>query len=134
MTHQAEIAVKTKERTHWLDITSQVQAVITKSGISNGLCTLNSLHTTAGLTVNENADSSVGQDVYKKLNELIPQQDNYSHAEGNADAHIKTSLVGASLQVPIKDGQLVFGTWQGIYFCEFDGPRSRKVFVTIIGE
>jgi secondary thiamine-phosphate synthase enzyme len=104
---------------------------IDKSGIRDGICIIFVAHTTAGITINENADPSVQEDILKELNKIVPFDDNYSHVEGNAAAHIKASLLGSSLNVFIEDGRLQLGTWQGIYFAEFDGPRSRSVWIKI---
>jgi secondary thiamine-phosphate synthase enzyme len=134
MAYYSELPVSTTQRTHWVDITSKVEDAVRESGISTGTCTVSSLHTTAGVTINENADPSVGRDIFWKLSQLIPHNDSYRHSEGNSDSHLKTSLIGLSVVVPINNGRLVRGTWQGIYFCEFDGPRSRRVSVTIMGE
>lgn len=135
MVIQDVISVSTRQRNHWVDITSDVQKVVRQSGLVNGICTVNSLHTTGAVTINENADPDVEIDFFKKLGLLVPQNESfYRHAEGNSDSHLKTSLVGLSAQVPFTGGALVLGTWQSIYFCEFDGPRSRRVSVTLIGE
>lgn len=134
MVHYEEVTIRTKQRAHWIDITSQIQAILQNHSIANGTVTVSSLHTTAGLTVNENADPSVGRDFFWKLGQLIPQETSYHHSEGNSDSHIKASLTGFSVTVPVKNRQCVLGTWQSIYFCEFDGPRNRNVSVTIIGE
>ncbi len=134
MVHHEVITLRTEKRTHWSDITDSVQGAVSKSGIRSGIVTVCSLHTTAGVTVNENADPDVGRDLIWKLGQLVPQRDSYSHSEGNSDSHVKASLVGLSVQVPVCDGRLVLGTWQAIYFCEFDGPRNRRVSVTAMGE
>jgi secondary thiamine-phosphate synthase enzyme len=128
-----EISFKSTSRCHWIDVTSAVNNVIRSSGISNGICVVSSLHTTGGITINENADPDVERDFFWKLAQMIPEQQGYHHAEGNSDSHVKTSLVGLSVQVPVRDGRLVLGTWQSVYFCEFDGPRSRRVSVTLLG-
>ncbi len=128
-----ELSVRTSSRVELLDITDLVQEVISKSGVKSGLCFVFVPHTTAGITINENADPSVRKDIIKELNKIIPLEDNYSHLEGNSAAHIKASLVGFSQNIFFEEKRLVLGTWQGIYFCEFDGPRSRKVYVKIIG-
>ncbi|MBN1601881.1 MAG: YjbQ family protein [Chitinispirillaceae bacterium] len=133
MFYYSEVLFKSLKRTHWVDITSDVQQSIQQSAIENGLCTISSLHTTGSVTLNENADPDVEADFFKKLNELIPQEKYFRHSEGNSDSHLKTSLVGLSVQLPVRNGHLVLGTWQSVYFCEFDGPRNRKVSVTIIG-
>jgi secondary thiamine-phosphate synthase enzyme len=127
--------VGTKSRNQAIDITDKVQAVVTKAGIKNGDVVVYCPHTTAGITINENADPDVMHDVLLTLNELVPaDRPGYQHGEGNSDAHCKSSIIGCSIQVLVKGGQLLLGTWQGIYFCEFDGPRSRKVFVQVRGE
>lgn len=123
------LSVKTSSRVELIDITHLVEKVVAESKIKSGLCTVYVPHTTAGVTINENADPSVKSDIVKELNKVIPFDDNYSHLEGNAAAHIKSSMVGASETILIDGGSLLLGTWQGICFCEFDGPRSRKVIV-----
>jgi secondary thiamine-phosphate synthase enzyme len=128
-----ELSVRTSSRVELLDITDLVQDVVSKSGIKSGLCCVYVPHTTAGITINENADPSVRKDIIKELNKIIPFEDNYSHSEGNSAAHIKASLIGFSQNIFFEEKRLVLGTWQGVYFCEFDGPRSRKVYVNIIG-
>ena len=127
-----EIAIKTNTQTQILDITAQVQKVVEESGITEGLCCVFVPHTTAGVTINENADPSVKQDIVMELNKVIPFNDNYSHSEGNSAAHIKASIIGSSVNIPLKNNNLLLGTWQGICFCEFDGPRNRKFYVKII--
>jgi len=127
-----EIAIKTKTKTQILDITAQVQKVVSESGIAEGLCCVFIPHTTAGVTINENADPNVKQDIIMELNKVIPFNDNYSHLEGNSAAHIKASIIGSSVNVPLKNNNLLLGTWQGICFCEFDGPRTRKFYVKIV--
>lgn len=123
--------IRTRSRTEFIDITAQVQSMARQSGLQEGVCCVYVPHTTAAVTINENADPSVVHDVLRKLNELIPFEDNYSHLEGNSAAHIKSVLVGSSVSIPVCGGGLALGTWQGIYFCEFDGPRSRRVHVTL---
>ncbi len=127
-----EITIKTNAQTEILDITAQVQNAVDESGIREGLCCVFVPHTTAGVTINENADPSVKQDIVMELNKVIPFDDNYSHSEGNSAAHIKASIIGSSVNVPVKNNYLLLGTWQGICFCEFDGPRTRKYYVKII--
>ena len=127
-----EITIQTNTQTQILDITAQVQKIVEESGITEGLCCVFIPHTTAGVTINENADPSVRQDILMELNKIIPFNDNYSHLEGNSAAHIKASIIGSSVNVPVKNNNLLLGTWQGICFCEFDGPRARKVYVKII--
>jgi secondary thiamine-phosphate synthase enzyme len=123
--------VKTRTRIDMVDITSTVQKEISKSGTGDGICTVYVPHTTAGITINEGADPAVCKDINNKLKELVPAEAGYRHMEGNADSHIKASLVGSSVSVLVEDGRLVLGTWQKIFFCEFDGPRSRRVYVQI---
>ncbi len=127
-----EITIKTNTQTQILDITAQVQKVLGESGIAEGLCCVFVPHTTAGVTINENADPSVKQDIVMELNKVIPFDDNYNHLEGNSAAHIKASIIGSSVNVPVKNNNLLLGTWQGICLCEFDGPRTRKFYVKII--
>jgi len=123
--------VRTESRTAFVDITARVQQVVGGTGARDGICLVFVPHTTAGVTINENADPSVMSDVQKELNKIVPFDDDYDHEEGNSAAHVKSALVGCSCMVPIEGGRLALGTWQGIYFCEFDGPRSRRVFVTV---
>ncbi len=127
-----EIEVKTNTRTELVDITSQVERVVKESGISEGICVLYVPHTTAAVTINEAADPSVRADITAKLNQLIPAQDHYRHLEGNADAHIKATMVGPSETLLVREGRLWLGTWQGVFFCEFDGPRTRKICVRVM--
>ncbi len=126
--------VNTRERTQLLDITSAVGRLVAQSGVAEGTCLLYVPHTTAGLTINENADPTVAADMQMELNKLVPFDDGYRHSEGNSAAHIKSSLVGVSLVLFISGGKLQLGTWQGVYFCEFDGPRRRKVMVKMVQE
>ena len=123
-----EINVKTRTRIEMVDMTSSVQKEVSKSGVSDGVCMVYVPHTTAGLTINEGADPSVCQDILTKLTEMVPPDAGYRHMEGNSDSHIKASLVGNSVSVLVENGRLVLGTWQKIFFCEFDGPRSRKTY------
>ena len=126
-----QISVSTSRRTELVDITSRVGEVVRRAGVENGVCTVFVPHTTAGVTINENADPDVAYDILNMVDALIPFEAGYRHTEGNSAAHIKSSLIGASLQVPVEGGRLRLGTWQGIYFAEFDGPRSRKVWVSL---
>lgn len=127
----AEIPVRTSQREQFVNITSEVQRVVTESGVQDGVCVVYVPHTTAGITINEGADPSVVRDILTKLRQLVPPNDDYSHLEGNADAHIKASLMGSSQRVLVRGGRLMLGTWQAIFFCEFDGPRSRRVWVHV---
>jgi secondary thiamine-phosphate synthase enzyme len=123
------LQVNSRERTDFIDITRQVQAAVEVEGIADGVVTVFVPHTTAGITINENADPDVVHDMKTALDRLIPWSNGYRHAEGNSAAHLKSTLTGFSVQLPVSGGKLILGTWQGVYFCEFDGPRSRKVFV-----
>jgi secondary thiamine-phosphate synthase enzyme len=128
------VQLRSTRRSEMLEITDEVQGVVESSGVRNGLAVVQSLHTTGGVTVNENADPDVERDMIAKLDRLIPMQETYyRHAEGNSDSHIKTSMTGPSVTVIVADGRLVLGTWQGLYFCEWDGPRDRKVAVQVVG-
>jgi secondary thiamine-phosphate synthase enzyme len=124
-----QFTIKTSKRNEFVDITAQVQEIVGE--VSEGVVTVFVPHTTTGITINENADPDVPRDILKKLEKLIPQQDNYSHMEGNSDAHIKASLFGSSVRVIIQNGQLLLGTWQSIFFCEFDGPRTRMFYIQV---
>jgi len=126
------LTVETRDREELIDITHQVQSAVSKSKHQNGMVVCFVPHTTAAITINENADPDVKRDILYKLAREIPQSDNYHHSEGNSDAHIKASLMGFSEQVLFENGRLVLGTWQGIYFCEFDGPRRRRLIVKVI--
>ena len=128
------LSVKTRERTELIDITSDINQLIQKSGTDQGLCMIYVPHTTAAVTINESADPSVKSDILMTLNQIIPWEANYRHLESNSPAHIKSTLVGSSELIAIENRRLILGTWQGIFFCEFDGPRSRKVDVRIIEE
>lgn len=126
------IGITTNKRAEFVDITKDVGKLLSQTKINSGLCVIFCPHTTAGLTINENADPAVKKDIINHLERLIPEGKGYSHLEGNSDSHIKASILGSSLNIIVEDGQLVLGTWQGIYFCEFDGPRSREVYVKVI--
>jgi len=128
------IDVSTGSRTQLVDITTRIASELSKTGMKNGTCHMYMPHTTAGLTINENADPDVARDILSGLARLVPVTGEYRHAEGNSDAHLKASLVGFSLMVPVIDGHLALGTWQAMYFCEFDGPRDRHVLVGFRGE
>ncbi len=129
-----KISVGTKDHSQLKDITREVDECVKNSGVESGICLVYCPHTTAGITVNENADPDVVRDILSKTGRLIPWEDDYRHFEGNSAAHIKAMLSGFSQTFIIENGRLLLGTWQGIYFAEFDGPRSRTVYVKIIGE
>ena len=132
---QEQLSVSTKNRNQMIDITGQVQSVVSQCGISDGEVIVFCPHTTAAITINENADPSVPHDILLTLEELYPQnRPGYRHYEGNSDSHCKSTLVGCSEQILLKDKSLQLGTWQGIFFCEFDGPRNRKVLVQVRGQ
>ena len=126
------LTVNTRSRTELIDITSDVSQLVRKSGIEAGLCLLYVPHTTAAVTINESADPSVKSDILMILNQIVPWEANYRHMEGNSPAHVKSTMVGASELVAVENGSLVLGTWQGIFFCEFDGPRTRKIHVRFL--
>ena len=129
------ISVKTHKRCDMVDITSEVRRIIRDSEMVSGLAVVHVPHTTAAVTINENADPDVVHDILLTLDEILPQlRKGYLHNEGNSDAHIKSSLFGPSLTVIVEDGEPVLGTWQGIYFCEFDGPRNRKCIVKFLSD
>jgi len=127
------IQVKTTKQCELLDITSQVEFVVRKNEVKSGICYVFVPHTTAGITINENADPDVVKDIIMEFDKIVPLEDNYLHMEGNSAAHIKSSIVGCSQEVLIEGGSLRLGTWQSLFFCEFDGPRSRKVWVKVMG-
>jgi secondary thiamine-phosphate synthase enzyme len=124
--------VRTSKRTELIDITRSVQEAVQKTGLRDGVCILFIPHTTAAITINENADPNVCKDIVMELNKIVPFEDRYQHLEGNSPAHVKASLVGFSQTILLESGKLILGTWQGIFFCEFDGPRNRNVHVQII--
>src|SRR4030043_160158 len=121
------INVKSKSRVEFIDVTGMVHETVKEAGVQDGICYLYVPHTTAGITINEGADPSVQRDIQNTLSRLIPQDVNYFHREGNADAHIKSTIVGTSVHVIVEGGKLLLGTWQSIFFCEFDGPRNRRI-------
>ena len=125
------IPISTGSRTEFIDVTGKVGQVVKESGVKDGTCTVYVPHTTAAVTINENADPSVRRDVLASLNKLIPFDADYSHSEGNSAAHIKASIIGSSETIIVVDGRLALGTWQGIYYCEFDGPRRRTLLVQV---
>ena len=124
--------VKTTTQTEFIEITHSVQGAVQETGVRDGICIIFVPHTTAAVTINENADPSVVQDIVMELNKIVPFKNQYRHMEGNLPAHIKASLTGCSEIVLVESGKLVLGTWQGIFFCEFDGPRNRKVHVKVM--
>jgi secondary thiamine-phosphate synthase enzyme len=126
------IEIHTVKRSELIDITADVAKAVHRTKVKDGMALIFCPHTTAGLTINENADPSVKKDILTQLEALVPEAKGYSHSEGNSDSHIKTALLGNSVNVIIKDNNIVLGTWQGIYFCEFDGPREREVWVKAI--
>jgi secondary thiamine-phosphate synthase enzyme len=134
MTTLSDFTVRTNGQTDWLNITQQVQKAVTASGVQEGLCVVFVPHTTAAVTINENADPDVPRDVDFALNMISPDRREFRHSEGNSAAHTKTSLVGPSLTLIVTGGKLLLGTWQGIWFNEYDGPRTRKVYVRVLGE
>ena len=127
-----EFEIRTTEREQFVDITSRVDEALSGSGITDGAAVIYCPHTTAGLTINENADPDVVSDMLDVLGRLVPCDAGYRHCEGNADSHVKASMMGSSVTVPVRDGRLGLGTWQGVYFCEFDGPRKRRVHVQVL--
>jgi len=129
---RAELEVPTQTRIQFIDITAEVQRALREQGVQDGICHVFVPHTTAAVTINENADPDVTRDVLAVLSRLIPHRGDYRHTEGNSDAHAKASIVGPSVCVPVSGGRLVLGTWQAIYFCEFDGPRRRRCIVSAI--
>jgi len=128
-----DFTVKTHKQTDMVNITAQVQAAVHATGVQSGICTVFVPHTTAGVTINENADPDVIRDMLMEMNKVIPLTDGYAHSEGNSAAHIKASLFGCSLNVIVEGGSLQLGTWQSLFFCEFDGPRTRTVWVQVLG-
>ncbi len=126
------ITVKTTKRCEFVDVTSQVKQAVEQSGIQQGFCMVYVPHTTAGVTINENADPDVPRDILSHLEKLVPRDGSFRHSEGNSDGHIKSSLMGCQALVPVQGGKLVLGTWQGIFFCEFDGPRNRRLQVSLM--
>ena len=126
------VSIASTRTTQIIDITKDVADSVKRTAISNGICFVYVPHTTAAVTINENADPDVKSDIIMGLENIVSDDPGYAHAEGNSPAHIKSSIIGSSVNILIEDGQLVLGTWQGIYFCEFDGPRSRKVYVRVM--
>jgi secondary thiamine-phosphate synthase enzyme len=126
------ISIKTNQQTELIDITSEVQSALQAEKFSNGICMLYVPHTTAAVTINESADPSVRRDILMVLNQMVPWKADYRHMEGNSPAHVKTSLIGSSELVSVENGRMVLGTWQGVFFCEFDGPRTRKLHMKLM--
>jgi secondary thiamine-phosphate synthase enzyme len=131
---QTQFAVQTKKRDQMIDITNQVQDSVTKFGVKEGICVVYIPHTTAGVTINENADPDVVRDMLYELDKMVPHEDGYHHFEGNSAAHIKATMTGFSQTILIHEGKLMLGRWQGIYFCEYDGARTRTVVIKIMEE
>lgn len=123
------ITIQTGDRDDFVDITGKVQEAVSELGVKDGVITVFVPHTTAGVTINENADPDVTADIKMALNKIVPWQANYRHGEGNSAAHVKASMMGSSVSIIVNGGRLQLGTWQAIYFCEFDGPRSRKILI-----
>jgi len=134
MTNLSEFIVQTKQQDQWINISGEVQRAVAASGIKEGICVVFVPHTTAAITINENADPDVPHDVLLALSAISPDRREFRHSEGNSAAHTKTSLVGPSLTIIVTGGRLLLGTWQGIWFNEYDGPRTRKVQVRVMGE
>ncbi|MCP3925625.1 MAG: YjbQ family protein [Desulfobacterales bacterium] len=128
-----EFNIKTNSRTDFIDITDQVQNFVSSTSVEDGICLVFVTHTTAAVTINENADPAVRTDLKAIFDRIIPWENNYHHMEGNSAAHMKTTITGSSEMIPIENGRLVLGTWQSVFFCEYDGPRRRKVVVKVIG-
>lgn len=132
--HHEKLSISSDKREMTLDVTARVRAAVTRSKVREGICVVNVAHTTAGIFVNENADADVQRDLLHQLAELVPKGGDYRHAEGNSPAHIKAVLVGNDVALSVHEGELVLGTWQGIFFADFDGPRERSATVTVIGD
>ncbi|OHE63991.1 MAG: hypothetical protein A2413_07420 [Treponema sp. RIFOXYC1_FULL_61_9] len=134
MTELNEFSVRSRGRNEWIDVTGDVRRAVADSGIKEGICVVFVPHTTAAVTLNENADPDVGRDVNLQLSAISPDRPEFRHSEGNSDAHVKTSLVGPSVTLIVSGGDLLLGTWQAVWFTEFDGPRTRKILVRVLGE
>jgi secondary thiamine-phosphate synthase enzyme len=133
-THHEKLDIRTTAKVSTVDITARVRAAVTRSKVKDGICVVAVLHTTAGVFVNENADPAVQHDLLSQLGKLVPREEEFQHAEGNADAHIKAVLTGNDVSLSVRDGELALGTWQGIYFADYDGPRERHALVTVLGD
>ena len=130
-----EISIQTNKHSEMIDITGKVQSAVSSFGIDDGICVVYTPHTTAAVTINEGADPDVTRDIIMELEKMVPWRDiDYQHSEGNSSAHIKSSIFGASETLLIENGKIIFGTWQAVYFCEFDGPRHRRVYIKVIGK
>ena len=132
--HHEKFEIRTRGKVSTLDITARVRAAVTRSKVKDGICVVAVLHTTAGVFVNENTDPAVQHDLLSQLGKLVPREEEFQHAEGNADAHIKAVLTGNDVSLSVRDGELALGTWQGIYFADYDGPRERHTLVTVVGD
>jgi len=132
--HHEKLDIRTTAKVSTVDITARVRAAVTRSKVKDGICVVAVLHTTAGVFVNENADPAVQHDLLSQLGKLVPREEEFQHAEGNADAHIKAVLTGNDVSLSVRDGELALGTWQGIYFADYDGPRERHTLVTVVGD
>jgi secondary thiamine-phosphate synthase enzyme len=132
--HHEKLEIRTSGKVSTVDITARVRAAVTRSKVKDGICVVAVLHTTAGVFVNENADPAVQHDLLSQLGKLVPREEEFQHAEGNADAHIKAVLTGNDVSLSVRDGELALGTWQGIYFADYDGPRERHALVTVLGD
>jgi secondary thiamine-phosphate synthase enzyme len=132
--HHEELDITTTSKVSTTDITARVRVAVTRAEVSDGICVITSLHTTAGVFVNENADPNVQRDLISQLGKLVPRDDEFRHEEGNSDAHIKAVLTGNDVTLSVRQGDLVLGTWQGIYFADYDGPRERHATITVIGD
>ena len=134
MTHLSEITVSSRHHCDWINISAEVKKAVTASGVREGLCVVFIPHTTAAVTVNENADPDVPHDIGFALDRIAPHRGEFRHSEGNSDAHTKTTLVGPSVTLIVAGGKLLLGTWQGVWFNEYDGPRNRRVYIRVLGE
>lgn len=129
-----KFTLRTQTKEQFIDITGHIREIIRGKRFHSGICTVFIPHTTAGVAINENADPDVVRDILYQLDKVIPQQNNYHHGEGNSAAHIKALICGPSLQLIVENGRLLLGTWQGVYFCEYDGPRTRSILIKLIGD
>jgi secondary thiamine-phosphate synthase enzyme len=132
--YHEKLDIRTTTKVSTVDITARVRAAVTRSKVKDGICVVAVLHTTAGVFVNENADPAVQHDLLSQLGKLVPREEEFQHAEGNADAHIKAVLTGNDVSLSVREGELALGTWQGIYFADYDGPRERHALVTVVGD